>query len=84
MTKSRIGSGQHKNTKNHTINDKRSERTSLEKPDEPAITRYPVKAEIHAPNKAAYQFTGAAAFTELAASNKPAPAMAGVATAWKI
>ena len=46
----------------------------------PAITRYPVKAEIHAPNKAAYQFTGAAAFTELAASNKPAPAMAGVAS----
>ena len=46
----------------------------------PAITRYPVKAEIHAPNKAAYQFTGAAAFTALTASNKPAPAMAGVAS----
>ena len=46
----------------------------------PAITRYPVKAEIHAPNKTAYQFTGAGAFSALAASNKPDPAMAGVAS----
>ena len=46
----------------------------------PAITRYPVKAEMHAPNTAAYQFTGAEAFTALTASNKPAPAMAGVAS----
>ena len=35
---------------------------------------------MHAPNKVAYQFTGAAAFTVLTASNKPAPAMAGVAS----
>ena len=46
----------------------------------PAIARYPVEADIQAPNKIAYQLTGSSVFIALTASKHPAPAIAGVAS----